>query len=741
MNHIPQLIIDLAVILGVAALVTYIFRKINQPVVLGYIVAGIIVGPYTHPFFSIVDVDSLKTLAELGVIFLMFALGLEFSFRRLAKVGASAAGTAVIQIIVMITLGLCTAKLLGWSNMDSIFLGCMIAISSTTIIIKAFEELGLKKRRFAELVFGILIVEDLAAILMIVALTNISLTSSFNGVELLIASGKLAVVVGAWFLIGIFLVPRFVKKVGQQNNSEMLVVVAIALCLGLVALASYFNYSVALGAFIMGSIIAESPEAKRIEHLVEPLKDIFGAVFFVSVGMLLDPNAILSNWGAILLISAVIIFGKMSSVTFGSILTGQRIPNALQTGFSLAQIGEFSFIIAALGISFNVIDSKLYPIIVTASIITTFTTPYLIKASVNISQIVESAIPQKLNIYINNYINWFQKFSIIEEKQKTFNLKIMKWFLNLIAIITIYSIISVKFEPFLSNYIKSINLSKFLSWLTAFLIAAPSTWAMLNTFQSNKSALSTRQSIRIKALILFISRIITILIIGALSLSFIPSLVTVSVVIIVSLIFLLFFRRQISQYYAWFETQFKSNFNQEEAAKTLPNVNSQLAPWDAHLIEINVPNNSFLSGKSILDINLRDKYGVNIVGILRDQSSFISPKLKEMIFPGDTLLCFATDEEIETLRNEIEKSKVENNKSKEVIDYCLQKFIIKKDSYLSGTLIKDAKISEDYHCTIVGIERNNIRIKNPKADCFLKEADILWIVGENHMLEAIRNNI
>ncbi|MBX9839842.1 MAG: cation:proton antiporter [Silvanigrellaceae bacterium] len=279
MNHIPQLIIDLAVILGVAAIVTYVFRKINQPVVLGYIVAGIIVGPYTHPFFSIVDVDSLKTLAELGVIFLMFALGLEFSFRRLAKVGVSAAGTAIIQIIVMITLGLTTAKLLGWTNMDSIFLGCMIAISSTTIIIKAFEELGLKKKRFAELVFGILIVEDLAAILMIVALTNISLTSSFNGIELLIAGGKLAVVVGAWFLIGIFLVPRLVKKVGQQNNSEMLVVVAIALCLGLVALASYFNYSVALGAFIMGSIIAESPEAKRIEHLVEPLKDIFGAVF------------------------------------------------------------------------------------------------------------------------------------------------------------------------------------------------------------------------------------------------------------------------------------------------------------------------------------------------------------------------------------------------------------------------------------------------------------------------------
>jgi CPA2 family monovalent cation:H+ antiporter-2 len=740
MNHIPQLIIDLAVILGVAAIVTYVFRKINQPVVLGYIVAGIIVGPYTHPFFSIVDVDSLKTLAELGVIFLMFALGLEFSFRRLAKVGVSAAGTAIIQIIVMITLGLTTAKLLGWTNMDSIFLGCMIAISSTTIIIKAFEELGLKKKRFAELVFGILIVEDLAAILMIVALTNISLTSSFNGIELLIAGGKLAVVVGAWFLIGIFLVPRLVKKVGQQNNSEMLVVVAIALCLGLVALASYFNYSVALGAFIMGSIIAESPEAKRIEHLVEPLKDIFGAVFFVSVGMLLDPNAILNNLGAILLISAVIIFGKLSSVTFGSILTGQRVPNALQTGFSLAQIGEFSFIIATLGISFKVIDDKLYPIIVTASIITTFTTPYLIKASINISQKIENKIPKKINEYINSYINRFQKFSIIEEKQKTFNLKIMKWFLNLIAIITIYSIISVKFEPFINEYVESEKLSKLFSWITAFLIAAPSTWAMLNTFQCNPNDISTQKSLRIKALVLFISRIITILIIGSLSLNFIPSLISVSIVIIASLIFLLFFRRQISQYYAWFETQFKSNFNQE-STKQMCDVNSILAPWDAHLIEINVPNNSFISGKSIIESNLRDLYGINIVGILREESSFISPKPKEIIFPGDILLCFATDEEIEQLRQELEKSTKENNKTKEVIDYCLQKFIIKKESYLNGILIKDTKISEDYHCTIVGIERENVRIKNPKADSILKEDDILWIVGENQMLESIRNNI
>ncbi|MGY3802600.1 cation:proton antiporter domain-containing protein [Pigmentibacter ruber] len=741
MTHIPQLIIDLAVILGVAAVVTYVFRKINQPVVLGYIVAGIIVGPYTHPFFSIVDVNSLKTLAELGVIFLMFALGLEFSFRRLAKVGISAAGTAIIQIIFMISIGLLTAKLLGWSNMDSIFLGCMIAISSTTIIIKAFEELGLKNKRFAELVFGILIVEDLAAILMLVALTNISMTASFNGLELLIASGKLAVVVGAWFLIGMFLVPRFVKKVGQQKNNEMLVVVAIALCLGLVALASYFNYSVALGAFIMGSIIAESPEAKHIEHLVQPLKDLFGAVFFVSVGMLLDPSAIINNLSTILVISFVIILGKMSSVTLGSIVTGQRIPVAVQSGFSLAQIGEFSFIIATLGTAFKVIDSKLYPIIVAASTITTFTTPYLIKYSLTSASNVENIIPKKLMNYINNYINWFQKFSIVEEKQKTNNLKILKWLLNLIVLITIYSLVSVFLEPQINIYIESEKLANFFSWLTAFILGAPSTWAMLNIFTCDTKNIHSKSSMRGKAIIQFLVRIITLLIIGFLSLNFIPSIITLSVIIVISLIFLKFFRRQVSAYYIWFEDKFKSNFNQESNSSNLEHVNSSLAPWDAHLIEIIIPYNSFLAGKKISDTNIRDQYGINIVGLLRNQNLFISPQPNETIFPQDILLCFATDEEIEKFKKDLEFSSNTQNKAKEIMDYCLQKFIIKNDSSLNGKLIKDTNISEKYHCTIVGIERNNIRIKSPKANCELFENDILWIVGENHMLEELRDNI
>ncbi len=397
--HLPPLIQDLSVILGVAAVITFLFRLMKQPLVLGYIVAGIIVGPYTPPVFSVVDVESVKVWAELGVIFLMFSLGLEFSFRRLAKVGISAGLTAVIQIVTMIVLGNITAKFLGFTSMDGVFLGCMIAISSTTIIIKALEEQGLKTKRFAELVFGILIVEDLAAIVMLVALASIASKSTISSMDLLGAGAKLALVVGSWIVIGMFVVPRLVRAVGRRGNNEMMIVFSLGLCLALVSLSAYFHYSVALGAFIMGSILAETREVHRIEELVGPLKDVFGAVFFVSVGMLLDPQIILSNGPSILLICAVIIFGKVISVVLGTILTGQPLGTAVSCGFSMAQIGEFSFIIATLGLSFGAIRPELYPMIVAASLITTFTTPYMIRVRLLLGD----------SLLIRRYSHFYQK--------------------------------------------------------------------------------------------------------------------------------------------------------------------------------------------------------------------------------------------------------------------------------------------------------------------------------------------
>ena len=738
MHHIPQLITDLAVILGVAAIVTYVFKKINQPVVLGYIVAGIIVGPYTHPIFSIVDVSSVTTWAELGVIFLMFALGLEFSFRRLVKVGVSAGVTAIVQIFVMLGLGISVAELLGWPHMDAVFLGCMIAISSTTIIIKALEELGLKNKRFSELVFGILIVEDLAAILMLVALTNISLTSSIGGLELLIAGGKLAIVVGVWFLVGIFIVPRFVKKVSQQKNNEMLVVVAIGLCLSLVALAAYLDYSVALGAFVMGSIIAETPEAKNIEHLVQPLKDIFGAVFFVSVGMLLDPNTIYNNFSTILLISLTIIFGKLISVSFGALVTGQTLPNSIQTGFSMAQIGEFSFIIAALGLSFNVIDTKLYPIIVTASIITTFTTPYLIRYSTNVSTYIDKSMPIRLKNNINNYTNWFQRVSIINDKQKTLNKKALKWTLNLVVVIAVFILTSEKLYPLIYNYMENTYIAKILSIFSAFVLSSPSIWAMLNIFQT-PIKIHAKNIVTIDILLLLISRTLTIFIVGLLSLRFFPSFITVAVTLSIAILFLLLISKRVGKYYSWFEMQFAASLQQDEKSNSNQTIQEQLAPWDAHLIEIEVPAYSFITGKTLEELQIRKTYGVNLVAIKRGENTIVSPEIHERFYPSDVLLCFSTDQEIDTFKNDLEASSKINLKTESVQEFKLQRFIVKNDSYLNGISIKDAAVNIKYGSIIVGIERENDRIKNPNANTILKENDILWIVGGLKSLTEFAN--
>ncbi len=735
MPHIPQLIIDLSVMLGVAAIVTYIFKKINQPVVLGYIVAGIIVGPYSPPIFSVVDVSSVNTWAELGVIFLMFSLGLEFSFRRLAKVGISAGGTALIQIIFMLIIGIFIAEFIGWSHMDSIFLGCMIAISSTTIIIKALDELGLKNKKFVDLVFGILIVEDLAAILMLVALTNISLTSSVGAFDLLIAGGKLALVVSIWFLVGIFIVPRFVKKVSQQNNNEMLIVVSIGLCLCLVALASYFNYSVALGAFIMGSIISETPESHQIENLLQPLKDIFGAVFFVSVGMLLDPHAILNNISSILIITAAIVFGKLFSVTFGAIVTGQTLTNAVKTGFSMAQIGEFSFIIASLGLSFKVINESIYPIIVTASLITTFTTPYLIRYSAKIANSLEQKMPISIKNKLTHYTSWFQRITVVEDKQKDLNKKLLQWILNLFVVIAVFLLISEKISPIISNYIQKELVVKVISWLVAFILASPSIWAMLNIFKI-KYERNLKNIIGKEVISLFVSRTLTIFIIGLLSLKFFPSPLTLVATIIASILFMILFRNRIGKYYNWIESQFSSSYNLEEKTKPhQPILYEQLAPWDAHLVDIKVPINSFVIGKSIVDLNLRQKYGITIVAIERGKHTIVSPDINDIIYPSDTLLCFSTDQEIDIFKAELENSNNIVQSSKVIPEYDLKRFFINRSSYINGLSIKDSAVREKFNCIIVGIERNNERIKNPNSSTILLADDILWVVGEVNKLE------
>ncbi len=745
--HFPVLIQDLAVILGVAAVITFIFRLIKQPVVLGYIVAGIIVGPYTPAIFSVADTENIKVWAELGVIFLMFTLGLEFSFRRLARVGMSAGVTGMLQIVAMFILGLFCANALGWTNMDAVFLGAMIAISSTTIIIKALEELGLKSKKFSELVFGILIVEDLAAILMLVALTNIVTTSQFGGMQLLFAGGKLAVVVGIWFLVGMFVVPRFVRSVSRHGNDEMLTVVAIGLCLALVALAAYFHYSVALGAFIMGSVIAESVEAKRIEHLVQPLKDIFGAVFFVSVGMLLNPATIIDNFGAVFLISIVIIVGKLITVTVGAFLTGQTLRSALQTGFSMAQIGEFSFIIASLGMAYSATSEKLYPIIVAASLITTFTTPYLIRASIPVADFLDRNLPTQIKSNLDSYVAWVQRRAVSSDRRTMLYKGAIKWSLNAILVITLFTVAAARLIPIIEGYFENEYFVRGLTWITAFALASPSIWAMLTTFRVDPDQ-SVKKRTFPQGGLLLLSRIATVGLVGILSIEYFPAPATLGVTVGVCGLVFIFFRRQIESYYRWLEDQFQSGFQADLGKMTheagMPTFtqdrdqpHSRLAPWDAHLVEIQVPARSFLVGKSLLELKLREKYGLIIVVIVRQNENIVAPSASEPLYPGDGLFCFATDAEVELFKRDIKADGERPGAEKDLNNYEMKKLKVAPRSKMAGNTIRTSGIREEFGCIVVGLERHGERIRSPSSEIILAPEDLLWVVGETKKLQVL----
>lgn len=736
--HLAPIIQDLAIILGVAALITFIFRRIRQPVVLGYIIAGIIVGPHTPSIISVTDVPNINVWAELGVIFLMFALGLEFSFRKLARVGFAASVTAVIQIVVMMTLGFWVGKFLNWPTMDSIFLSCIVAISSTTIIIKALEELGLKSRRFAEMVFGMLIVEDLAAILMLVALSSLATQSTLQSSEVFQMGGKLILVVGSWFLAGMVLVPRFVKSVSRHGNNEMLTVLSAGLCLLLVTASVHFQFSAALGAFIMGSIIAESTEAKRIEELIQPLRDIFGAVFFVSVGMLLDPQPILENLGTLGLLVAIIIIGKVASVTLGAIAAGQTIPTSMQAGLSMAQIGEFSFIIATLGQNYNVIDKKLYPIVVAASLVTTFTTPYLVKISGDVARSTEAKLPRKIKLALDKYVTFTQRRrGNVEARTQFFN-RVTRFIGHGIAVSAIF-LLSANFAlPMLLNKMEVPEIAVGLSWFVTFAVCAPFIWAMFNCFNETKAASPGRQTPPL-GIGMLVSRVATIVVVGLLSNSFFPFWISVVVIVASTGLLIFLFRSKIELYSHWFEEQFASGFQQDSPGTSQSTTSdlSYLAPWEAHLVEIELHPNSSLIGKPLSSLGLREKFGINIVVIRRGEDVIVAPTANEILYPADQILCFGTDEEINSLRSAAESPDKLQPHSSDLSSYTLRQFPVRADSQLNYKSIKNSGIREKFNCIVVGVERKETRISNPHSEFVMQEEDVVWVVGESIRIEAL----
>lgn len=473
MHSIHPLIIDLTMITIYAGLTTLLCRKLKQPIILGYILAGILAGPYFNLLPAVKDKEDLALWADIGVIFLLFGLGLEFSFKKMINVGKSAMITATANILFMLFLGYNTGLLLGWSTMDSFFLGSMISMSSTTIIIKAFNDLNIRKQKFVDLVFGVLIIEDLVGILMLVLLPTISMGKNIDGLELALSASKLIFFLIICFVTGIYLVPTYLQKIHKFLSDEMLLLITIGMCFGMVWLATSSGFSSALGAFIMGSILSETPLIERIEKNLQPLKDFFGAVFFVSVGMMVDPSMFITYAKPILVITLIVIIGKILFSCFGFVASGQSLKTSVSGGFSLAQVGEFAFIIASLGMSLGVLSNKVYPIIVAVSVITTFLTPLMIKSAEPAYKKLKKLLPER-------WLNYIEKYSstptLTSSEERLWSALFKNYFIRLCSFsFILYSIIALatSIRPYVRELIPYRIPANIVMTLCTFLLMSP----------------------------------------------------------------------------------------------------------------------------------------------------------------------------------------------------------------------------------------------------------------------------
>lgn len=733
MHQLAPLIYDLAIMLGLAGIVLLIFQRIHQPVVLGYLVAGIIIGPYTPPYALVNDVENIRILSELGVIFLMFSLGLEFSFQKLTRVGFSATVTGLIEVILMVIVGYGAGLLMGWSHYDSLFLGSALAISSTTIIIKAIDELGLKTKRFAELIFGVLIVEDLLAILLLVGLSTVVMTNSIFSLDMLSATVKLILVVGGWFIVGYFIVPTVFRRMAKYISQETLTILSVALCLSLVCLAAYFHYSTALGAFIMGSILAETVMVHRIEELIRPIRDIFAAVFFISVGMLIDPAVIVQHWAAVVIISLLTIFGKMIVTSFAAFFTGQSINTSVRVGFGMAQVGEFSFIIVALGASLNVTSDTLYPVIVAVSGITTFTTPYLIRFSGTFTKWLEKNIPDKTQYILDSYSAWVYRILTSSQENSIFGRVAVRLLINGILVAIIFTLVEHFVFPKLIVTAMSKSQVNIMSMLIALTLAAPFIWGMLFSVRAVHWSRSVKSSL---TSVIFIVWLVTLTELMILSILFFKTWLTILFFVIVGLIFFTLYYRQLEKSYRWFELQLMKNIRKQDTEDN--HRYQELAPWDTHLVEIDVGSKSALVGKTLAEAQIRENIGINIVAVSHGNRVVAAPRGQERIYAGDKLIVLGDDDQIDAFKQLIEIESKNDAESRLFLDhFMLKAVLLGANSEYVGKTIRDSKIREKIKGLIVGLERNNTRTLNPKPDTVLQVDDLILVVGEADKLESM----
>ncbi len=746
MASLPELVKDLALILIVASIVTLIFKKLRQPLVLGYIVAGFIVSPHMPLTMSVLDKENIHTWADIGVMFLLFSLGLDFSIKKILKMGISPFISAIIIVFSMMMLGMGVGHAFSWSKMDCIFLGGMMAMSSTTIIYKAFDDMGLRQQRFAGLVMSVLILEDILAIVMMVMLSAIASGNNPDGEQMLGSLFKIGFFLILWFVVGLFAIPTFLRHTRKLMSSETMLIVALGLCCAMAWVSSSVGFSSAFGAFVMGSILAETIEADKIIRLVEPVKNLFGAIFFVSVGMLVDPNILISYALPIAILVIAILAGQGIFGTLGFMLSGQPLKTAMRCGFSMAQIGEFAFIIASLGLSLGVISEFLYPVVVAVSVITTFLTPYMIRAAEPAYTILEKRLPKR---WIRRLNHLGAEHHASPDEQSLWKRLLRKMMLNtLIYAILILAITAVMlsfFLPFARHLLPHWWANGACGVLTLLLIAPfMRALVMKNNHSDEFRALWIEN--RMNRLPLTFTVLARIAIAVAFLFYICNYLARFANAIVITLaltaIALMILSRGLKQRSIRLERLFIKNLNSREiqaevTGKRKPRFEGHLLDRDIHISEFTVPENSSWAGQSLGQIEFRNRFGVHVSSILRGYQRMNIPGGDCIIFPGDQLQVIGNDEQLTQFGRTLDFETIPEDEHIEEREMKLQKFVISSKSKLIGTDLQNSGIRDQYNCMVVGIEEGQqpLTIINPSH--VFQAGDIVWMVGERESLAAV----
>lgn len=747
---------DLALILIVAGIVTLLFKRLKQPLVLGYIVAGFLVSPHMPYLESVIDKNGIQEWADIGVMFLLFSLGLDFSFKKIVKMGAAPIIAAITIVACMMMLGYTAGQLLGWGNTDCIFLGGMLAMSSTTIIYKAFDDLGLRQQHFASLVMSVLILEDILAIVMMVMLNAVASGENPDKSEMFSSVLKIGFFLILWFVVGIFAIPLFFRKVRSLMTSETLVIVSLGLCCLMAVVSTKAGFSSAFGAFVMGSILAETIEAEKIEKVITSVKDLFGAIFFVSVGMLVDPAVIINYALPIVILVLTIILGQAIFGTIGYFLSGQTLHTALRCGFSMAQIGEFAFIIASLGMSMHVIADFLYPVVVAVSVITTFLTPYMIRSAVPVYHLLERTLPSSLIVAINSLTTKHQS----EEKGDAYNTERTQrqlWtsLLRSMAINTlIYSILIVAITYVMLAVVLIMMRGILPHWwangatgIIAVICLAP----FMRAIVMKKNHSEEWKQLWAMSALNRLPLISTVVARAAICIGFLfyicnylarfadAIVICLGVIVVICIVLSRFVKKRSIR----IERMFINNLRSREVAAQvkgakLPTYASHLYERELTMAEVVVPENSLWAGQTLSELQLGQNFGIHISSILRSGRRLNIPFGVEQVFSGDKLQVIGSDEQITNLVRVMSGAIYpEDNRDALEREMILRQIVLKKSSPIIGKMLRNSRIRENYGLLVVGIEEGQQQLSSLNLDHVFEPGDVVWLVGERSSFQHL----